>query len=145
MMEIRFTIRRNIMERFLQRHAGRILGVLSGFDRILFRGTLRSLSYLSGMDKFLGSQHVLYKDFGPFVEGLSQQIKDRAEAIAHQHQRPLEYLESAKISKEDKARAIMERDGIQEGLVCVFTCVEPCFSYYLRKDAERRWLYLAAG
>src|SRR5204863_7835293 len=66
-------------------------------------------------------------------------------AIAHQHQRPLEYLESAKISKEDKARAIMERDGIQEGLVCVFTCVEPCFSYYLRKDAERRWLHLAAG
>ena len=55
------------MERFLQRHAGRISGVLSGFDRILFRGALRSLSYLSGADKILGNQHVLYKDFGAFA------------------------------------------------------------------------------
>ena len=51
------------MERFLQRNQGRITGVLSGFDRVLFRGTLRSFSYLNGMDIFLSSQHVLYKDF----------------------------------------------------------------------------------
>ena len=132
------------MERFLQRHAARISGVLSGFDRVLFRGTLRSLSYLEGMDKFLGSQHVLYKDFGAFAERLSQQIKDHAEAIARQEQRPHEYIESAKTSKEDRAREIMERDGIEEGLVCVLTCVEPCFSYSLRKDGQRRLLHLAA-
>ena len=32
------------MERFLERHQSRVAGVLSGFDRILFRGTLRSMS-----------------------------------------------------------------------------------------------------
>lgn len=133
------------MERFLQRHAGRILGTLSGFDRILFRGTLRSLSYVAGMDAFLGSQHVLYKDFGPFAECLSAQVKAQAEAIAQQHQRPLRYLESAQESKEDIARAIMEQDGIREGLVCVLTCVEPCQSFFLRKDAERKLLRLVAG
>ncbi len=42
------------MERFLERHRGRILGVLSSFDRILFRGTLRSISYREGFDRFLG-------------------------------------------------------------------------------------------
>src|ERR1700730_19252535 len=104
MMTLRRVIVRSIMERFLQRHAVPIYGVLSGVDRVLFRGTLRSLSYLEGMDKFLGSQHVLYKDFGAFAERLSQQIKDHAEAVARQEQRPHEYIESAKTSKEDRAR-----------------------------------------
>ena len=133
------------MERFLHRHADRVVGVLSGFDRILFRGTLRSLSYLQGMDKFLGSQRVLYKDFGAFAQRLSDQVKAHAEVIAHQHQRPLCYLESAQQSKEDIARAIMEKDDVREGLVCVLTCVEPCHSYFLRKDKERKWLRLAKG
>ena len=48
------------MERFLTRHASRITGILSGFDRMLFRGTLRSISYVDGLDKFLSSQRVLY-------------------------------------------------------------------------------------
>src|SRR5712692_3124771 len=126
MMTLPQAIGRSIMERFLQRHAGRIAGVLSGFDRVLFRGTLRSLSYVAGMDKFLGSQRVLYKDFGAFAERLSERIKVHAEAIARQQQRPYEYLGSPQISKEDRARAIRERDGIQEGLVCVLSCVEPC-------------------
>jgi hypothetical protein len=130
------------MERFLQRHAGRISGVLSGFDRVLFRGTLRSLSYVAGMDKFLGSQRVLYKDFGRFAEGLSERIKVQAEAIAREQQRPYEYLGSPQVSKEDRARALAERDGIREGLVCVLSCVEPCFSYGLHKDAQRKWLHL---
>jgi hypothetical protein len=32
------------MQRFLERHQDRIVGVVSGFDRLLFRGTLRSMS-----------------------------------------------------------------------------------------------------
>jgi len=133
------------MERFLQRHAGRIIGILSGFDRILFRGSLRSLSYVEGMDKFLGSQHVLYKDFGAFAERCSEQLKAQAEAIAQQQQRPLRYLDSGKISKEDVARSIMEKDNIREGLVCVLTCVEPCHSFSLHRDAERKLLRLVWG
>jgi hypothetical protein len=56
------------MERFLERHRDRILGVLSGFDRVLFRGTLKSISYVSGLEIFLSSQHVLHKNFGVYVE-----------------------------------------------------------------------------
>ena len=36
------------MKRFLERHNGRITGTLSGFDRVLFRGTLRSMLMLAG-------------------------------------------------------------------------------------------------
>jgi hypothetical protein len=41
------------MKRFLERHRDQILGVLSGFDRVLFRGTVRSLEYLDGVEAFL--------------------------------------------------------------------------------------------
>lgn len=47
------------MERFLARHSSRIAGIVSGFDRLLFRGTLRSISYVEGMDRFLASQRIL--------------------------------------------------------------------------------------
>jgi hypothetical protein len=46
------------MERFLERHAASVSGSLSGFDRIVFRGVLRSWSYVSGMGKFLSSHGI---------------------------------------------------------------------------------------
>ena len=70
------------MERFFERHQSRIVGVLSGFDRVLFRGTLRSICHLTGMDMFLSSQKVLYKDFGTYVNQLSEQLKDHAAAAS---------------------------------------------------------------
>src|SRR2546427_12413187 len=106
------------MERFLARHSSRIAGVVSGFDRLLFRGTLRSISYVDGMDRFLSSQHILYKDFAGFAGRLTARLRAHAEAVAHQTGRPLEYLRSSAISKDTRARAILARDGITEGLVC---------------------------
>jgi hypothetical protein len=70
------------MERFLKRHAGRVLGSISGFDRVLFRGVLRSICYVQGLDYFMGSQRVGFKDFQWFVEKFSAGIKQRAEQIA---------------------------------------------------------------
>ena len=59
------------MDSFLQRHAGDVIGVLSGFDRLLFRGTLRSISYGDGLDCLLAVQRVKYRDFKAFAMGLS--------------------------------------------------------------------------
>src|SRR5262245_42610582 len=114
------------MERFLRRHQSRLVGSLSGFDRMRFQGTLRSICHVEGMSKFLSSERVLLKDFGRYIEGLSEQIKDRARHIAEKAGRPLEYLASSQKSKEDVALGIAQRDGIEEGLICVLSCVEPC-------------------
>lgn len=68
------------MNGFLQRHADSVMGTLSGFDRLLFRGTLLSLSHVRGMDKFLGSRRVLYKDYGRFAQSLSERLKHHAQS-----------------------------------------------------------------
>jgi len=130
------------MERFLERHRANIVGVLSGFDRVLFRGSLRSMSYVNGMSKFLSSHGVLLKDFGRFAERLSARLKTRGQEIADRAGRPWQYLESPKLSKEDMARRIAERDGVQEGLICVLVCVEPCQSFAIRKNGQTRRLEL---
>jgi hypothetical protein len=39
------------MNEFISRYADHISGVLTGFDRLVFRGTLRNIAYAQGMDK----------------------------------------------------------------------------------------------
>ncbi|MFQ5770408.1 MAG: hypothetical protein ACE5HX_07725 [bacterium] len=130
------------MEQFLIRHKKHIIGVLSGFDRVLFRGTLRSISHVEGMSLFLACRNVLLKDFGVFVEKQSTHLKEHAKAFALRHGRPYQYIQSSSVSKEQTAKGIMERDGITNGLICVLSCVEPCQSYATRKDRESKKLQL---
>jgi hypothetical protein len=133
------------MERFVTRHCDRIVGILAGFDRMLFRGTLRSISYVDGLNKFLWTHGVLYKDFAAYVEGISERLKRDAMTLAAEAGRPFEYLSSAQVRKEDHARAIALRDGITAGLVCVLSCVEPCYSFTIRRDRQAKRLRLVAG
>jgi hypothetical protein len=130
------------MKRFLERHNGRITGTLSGFDRVLFRGTLRSIAHVSGLEVFLYSQHILFKDFGAYAESLSQRIIEQAKLTASKLGRPYQYLASSKASKEELALQIMEKDGIKQGLIVVFACVEPCQSFDLKKDKASKHLQL---
>lgn len=130
------------MKRFLERHHDRITGTLSGFDRMLFRGTLRSITHVKGLEIFLYSHHVLMKDFGSYVVSLSQQLVAHAKQLASKAARPYVYLPTSKASKEELALQIVVRDGIKQGLICVFACVEPCQSFDLRKDAVKKHLNL---
>jgi hypothetical protein len=132
------------MERFVTRHRDRIVGILSGFDRLLFRGTLRSIAYVGGLDIFLASRHVLYKDFATFAAGVSDRLKARAEAMAAHAGRPFRYVVSSRQSKEDLAREILRTDPVVEGLICVLSCVEPCQSFTIRRDRATHHLQLTS-
>lgn len=130
------------MKRFLRTHADQIKGVLCGFDRMRFRGTLRWLAYSQGMKKFLDHIHVLLKDFKAYVQHVTDQVRERTEKLAQEHGRPLIYLDGSPVSKEERARDIARQDGVNEGLICVFSAVESCFSYEVRRDPDRRLLEL---
>jgi hypothetical protein len=128
------------MERFVTRYHDCVAGVLSGFDRMLFRGTLRSISHPKGAAIWLNSQHVLLKDFATYAAGLTARLKAQATELATEAQRPFEYVGSSRISKEDRARALQQRDGITDGLICVLSCVEPCRAVTVRGDRATRRL-----
>jgi hypothetical protein len=130
------------VRKFIANHQGEISGVLSGFDRLVFRGTLRSIAYAGGMNQYLSSNHLLLKDFGAHVQQVSQQLKAASLAEAVSAGRPVRYLASAKASKENIARGIAVEDGLRQGLVCVLTSVEPCRTFEIYRDRETKHLQL---
>jgi hypothetical protein len=129
---------RTTMERFLKRHQGRIKGIISGFDGILFKGTFRSISYSSGLEKWLASRRVLQKDFAVFAQSLSSKIIEHAKKFSEKQGRPFRYVASSSASKEDMARQILEEDPVAEGLICVLSCVEPCRSFKLARLSAKK-------
>ena len=132
------------MDEFLLRHAGQIVGVLSGFDRLLFRGTLLSISYVEALEKFLYSHHILYKDFAAFAKSCTAQIERHAQAVARRFGRPYQYITKPSLSKEDLARELATKQGVKKGLVCVFSAVEPCQTFDLHRDRASKHLRLVS-
>lgn len=127
------------MQAFLSVFGAFVLGVLHGFDRLVFRGHLRQLSYDHGMDCYLSANHVLLKEFKDHAQERTALLLEASLADAKQQGRPVVYLNSSQISKEDEARRIAERDQIRQGLICVFKCVEPCRTFEVHRNrAEKR-------
>ena len=115
------------MQSFLQQHAEKITGILSCFDRLIFKGYL-PFTYPRAMEAFLQQQQVLLKDFRAFALDQSQKLKEHAQALAAAAGRPYIYLEK-RIRKEDEARRMAAKDGVTQGLVCVFAKLESCSSF----------------
>jgi hypothetical protein len=130
------------MKQFVARHSDKIIGVLSGLDRILFRGTLRHLAYTAGMLSFLNYRRILLKNFAPWAESISDRIRAESAQIAEAAGRPLQYLASSQVRKETLVQEILRRDPVASGLICVLSCVEPCVSYEVRRVRERQRLEL---
>jgi hypothetical protein len=52
------------MQESVAKFGDRINGVLSGFERLVFRVHLRGISYVDGMKRYLWANQVLNKEFG---------------------------------------------------------------------------------
>ena len=130
------------MHQFIAKHQDQITGTLSGFDRLVFRGTLRSIAHAEGMRGYLWANQVLLKDFGAHVEQVSRRLKEASLAEAEATGRPVKYLASSQLSKEEMARSIAAQEGIRDGLVCVLSCVEPCWSFEIHRNRQSKKLEL---
>jgi hypothetical protein len=127
---------------FFNRFGDSITGVLSGFDRLRLRGTLRHLFQPTVMEAYLNACRILIKDFGTFAEGLTARLKAAAYASAAQAGRPFRFLSSSQISKEDLARQIARQDGVTSGLIAIFSALENCLSYSVRGNRQTKHLHL---
>lgn len=122
------------MKTFLARFGSHVTAVLSGFDRLVFRGTLIPLVRKAGMHIFLRYADVLLLDFKKYALSTSERVKTAALADVRKLDRPQVYLESSRTSKEDLARRLLAEHPVKEGLVCAFTTVEPCMSFEYHKS-----------
>lgn len=132
------------MKRFVSRFESLITGVLSGFDRLVFRGSLLPLMRPRGMHDFLGRTGIRLLDFGGYADKITERVKVAALAAARDAGRPVEYLSSSRGSKEEMASAILRDHPTDEGVVCALSVVEPCraFEYHRSKAEAERGLRL---
>ncbi len=135
------------MDQFIAKHTDAIEGTLSCFDRLIFRGYLPFFSGYA-MAAFLQAKHVHRWDLKRFVIEQAERLKTHARRMADAAGRPCEYLPGAS-DKDELARAMAKRDGIEQGLVCIYSVVEPCRTFSLRwqqrhyvQFAKRKCLFL---
>jgi hypothetical protein len=132
------------MNRFTTKYADRLVGTLSGFDRLVFRGTLRRLSFVEGLQVYLSQRKVLLKEFGAHAQAVTERIKQAAQAAAQAGEMPVQYLGSAQTSKEEVARQIARERGVTQGPVCLLTCVEPFVGFDIYRNAQKKRLELVS-
>ena len=126
------------MKKFVARFASFVTGVLSGFDRIVFRGHLLEIIRQGGMFFFLEDAKVRLLDFKKFVLDTTERVKQASLAEAHRLNRPIRFLESPSIDKEKLARRILAEHPVKEGLVCVLTALEPCMTFEYHRSQDHR-------
>lgn len=130
------------MRKFMEKYAGIASSVLSGFDRLVFRGYLRSIVHPEGMKRHLSYQDVPRRLFGAHVEKTTNALRKASLAEAEQLGRPIVYLRSSRTRKEAVARQVLQENPVDSGLLCVLTCVEPCMTWDMRRNAEKKQLEL---
>jgi len=123
------------VKKFLSAHAQKITGVLSCFDRLLFKGFL-PISHAQGMEKFFFNNHWRIKDFKVFLPRYSNLLVQHAKDVAQKANRPYHFLQHP-VDKEDYAKAIASKDAITSGLVCVLSAVESCSSFKITFGQNR--------
>jgi hypothetical protein len=127
------------MNTFVRRHEANIHGVLSGFDRLRFRGTLRSVCYPDGLLKYLCFLKVLLIAFKAFFDGTSRKLRLATDRLAKTTAPgKVIYLQGV-CDKQKFVEELIRRHGIGEsftGLIAVLSCVENCRSFELHKNAD---------
>ena len=108
-----------VLNPFVRKHQADVTGVLRGFDRLRFAGTFRALYHPPVMEKHIAKAGFLMKDFRPLVLQITGRIKTATQALAARAGRPLIYLSSSQVRKEEVARKIAEKDRVSSGLIAV--------------------------
>lgn len=135
------------MNEFVSRFGSLVTGSLSGFDRLVFRGSLQPLMHPGGLLSFLSRVGVKLLDFKDFACSITDRLREASLAEARRLDRPIVYLESPKQNKEAVARKLLVEHPIDQGLICVLTALEPCrtYEYHRASDLQERGMKLRLG
>jgi len=124
---------------FILRHQEKINGILECFDRVILRGHL-PIAGAHYFNVWLRSKQIGlnlrqlppgWRNFKEAAPWFAEQLKAHAKALAAQAGRLYQHLPSHE-RMEENARALAERAGIREGLVCVYSTMETCRTFRVR-------------
>jgi hypothetical protein len=120
---------------FCAKHQDAISGVLSCFDRVIFRG-YSQLSYAQGIEGWFWQQKIPLKSFKDYAPQIAERVKDHVKSIVTGAGAPFRHL-MTKEPMEEEARRLVKEKGIQEGIVCGYSKMETCRTYRFWYDNGR--------
>ena len=150
--------RRTPLQQFTAKYQDQISGVLNGFDRLVFRGSLRRLNYgrwdqslsamvARGMEQYLWQNQILFKDYAEHVKGVSERLKRASLRPFEEQKLTVMFLRSPSVDKEALARKIAVEKKISSGPVCALSALEPSATFehrgthIIRRDRPCHVLY----
>src|SRR3989339_2109791 len=106
------------MNILIKRFSGLFKGVVSGFDRIVFKGMIRPLIYPEGAESFFRRRGVLNKNYKGWVTGQSEKLVGAIEeyALAQSGTRIMP-LRSWRERKEELAHRRQREMGVESGFL----------------------------
>ena len=126
------------MKRLIARLGKAVKGVLSGFDRIVFKGSILPLAYEKGAMSFLLRRKVLNRDYKKWMQTQTDALVKAVDQYARdQCGRPITHLSTWRHDKEQLARKQQEQTGIDSGLIGVWSCLESGWSYRATYCAQK--------
>lgn len=126
------------MNKLLARFGKAVKGVLTGFDRIVFKGTILPLAHEDGAMSFLRWRGVLNRDYKKWMLSQTDALVTSVDRHARQQSgRPITHLRTWRLDKEELARKRQKQTGIEAGLIGVWPCLESCWSYRAHYCAEK--------
>ena len=138
------------MQQFIEKYRDRIVGVLSGFDRLVLRGSPRRLDFslfdrqrqfmvARGMEEFLWQNQIPFKQYGDYLKKTSERVKKASLRAYTEAGLPVRYLREACVDKDEYARQVAAAHGITAGPVCALSVLEPCPTFdYVQSRIVRR-------
>jgi hypothetical protein len=122
------------MDTLLTKFGPVVNGVITGFDRIVYKGICRAIMYAEAMELFLTKRKILYKDYKNYAMAQSQILISSAEELGE-----ITYIPSLHTRKEALAHKRQKEKGITEGLIGVWSCLESCRTFRSTFDGERKY------
>jgi hypothetical protein len=130
------------MELFTDRHACKIRGTLSCFDRVVITGTIPGVCYAAGMTRFLYTSGIRIFDYPKWAEPLREEIRSNAERLAQENGLEIEFIRRKNFRKDKRIKEIIAKRGDHPGLVHIFSAMEPCPSYKPWHDKKSHRTFL---
>jgi DNA-binding MarR family transcriptional regulator len=120
-----------------EKYKADLYGVLNCCDRVIISGNVHPLCYTKGMTGYLYANKIRIFDYPEFAQGLRDDIRSNAEAVAQEHGLHIEFIRKGNsFRKEDRIREILKARGDHSGLVHIFSAMERCTAYYPWHDKQ---------
>lgn len=124
------------MNIFVAKFRDIIKGVITGFDRIVFKGSILPLAHAAGAMSFCQAHGILNKDFKRWAMEQTALVVDSAQQYAEQHcDQGIQPILFPKTRKEGLAHKRQQELGKDSGLIGVWSAVESCWSYRAQYSA----------